>query len=67
MINLFREKIVAIKKRMSDLSTDFQTNMSEDKTFLEFTREELAGVPEDLLNTFEKVRFRIQLRAFKLT
>ena len=67
MINLFREKIVTIKKRMSDLSTDFQTNMSEDKTFLEFTREELAGVPEDLLNTFEKVRFRIQLRVFKLT
>ena len=49
-----REKIKAIKKEISKLGTDFMSNLGEDTTFLEFTREELAGVPEDLVNSFEK-------------
>ena len=34
------------------------SNLNEDTTFLEFTEEELAGVPKDLVGTFEKVRTR---------
>ncbi len=50
-----REEVKAVKKKISDLCTTYVSNLNEDTTFLEFTREELAGVPEDLVESFEKV------------
>jgi len=49
-----REEIKTIKKRMSELSVNFQKNLNEDTTHLYFDPKELAGVPEDLVNSLEK-------------
>ncbi len=51
-----REEVKAIKKRISDLGTTYMSNLNEDTTYREFTKEELAGVPEDLVDSFEKVK-----------
>jgi len=45
-----REKIKALQQEMAKLSIEFQKNLREDKTALYFTKEELDGVPEDVLN-----------------
>ena len=50
-----RDAIKSIKKEISDLGTSFGSNLNEDTTFLYFTEEELKGVPEDLVKSFEKV------------
>ena len=49
-----REEIKKIKKEISDLGTTFGSNLNEDTTFLCFTEDELKGVPEDLVKSFEK-------------
>ena len=41
-----------IKKRISELGTDFNKNLNEDTTFLMVPEKELAGVPEDLVLGF---------------
>ena len=48
--------VFQVMKRMSELATEFSSNLGEDTTVLEFSRDELKGVPEDLLNSFEKVK-----------
>jgi len=50
-----RKKVKEVKKEISDLGTTYSSNLNEDQTFLEFNREELAGVPQDLVDTFQKV------------
>ncbi len=50
-----RQEIMKVKKKISELGTTYQSNLNEDNTFLEFTEEELLGVPEDLVKSFEKV------------
>ena len=50
-----REAIKKIKKEISDLGTNFGSNLNEDTTYVLFTEEELKGVPEDLIKSFEKV------------
>ena len=50
-----REQMKAVMKRITELGTNFSSNLGEDTTFLEFTKEELVGVPDDLVNSFEKV------------
>jgi len=49
-----REEIKVIKKRISELGTDFNKNLNEDTTHLFFAESELSGVPEDLVKSFEK-------------
>jgi len=49
-----REKVKTIKKRISELGTDFNKNLNEDTTHLYFPEADLSGVPEDLLKSFEK-------------
>ena len=51
-----REAVKKIKKEISDLGTNFGSNLNEDTTYVLFTEEELRGVPEDLIKSFEKVR-----------
>lgn len=49
-----RERLKTIKKRMSELGVSFQKNLNEDTTHLFFQRDELDGVPEDLIKTLER-------------
>ena len=49
-----REKVKAVKKKISELGTQFGFNLNEDTTFLWFSRAELEGVPQDLIDSFEK-------------
>ena len=49
-----RDEVKAVKTEMSELATQFGSNLNEDTTFLWFSPEELAGVPQDLVDSFEK-------------
>lgn len=44
-----RDRFKEIKKRLSQISIAFQKNLNEENGGLWFTREELEGVPEDVL------------------
>ncbi len=44
-----------IKMKISELGTKFGSNLNEENTVLEFSVDELAGVPQDLVDSFEKV------------
>ncbi|KAL8872088.1 MAG: hypothetical protein Q9174_002227, partial [Haloplaca sp. 1 TL-2023] len=48
-----RARIREIRKRMSELSIEFQRNLNEDSSGIWFTSEELDGVPEDTLRRLE--------------
>jgi thimet oligopeptidase len=48
------DEVVKLKKELAALSTAFMTRVSEDKTTLVFTKEQLAGVPESILSSLTK-------------
>lgn len=51
-----REKIKILKQQLSTLSLKFSQNLSEETGFNLYTKEELIGVPADVINQFEQVK-----------
>ena len=49
-----RDRFKDIKKRLSQLSIQFQKNLNEENGGIWFTKEDLDGVPEDLLSILTK-------------
>jgi metallopeptidase MepB len=49
-----RERFRDIKLRLSELSINFQKNLNEEQGGLWFTKEELDGVPDDLVSSLKK-------------
>jgi len=49
-----QEKVKKIKKEISDLEIEFGKNLNEENTILEFTAEELDGLPEDFITSLDK-------------
>ncbi len=50
-----RNEVKRIKMKISELGTKFGSNLNEENTILEFAVDELTGVPQDLVDSFEKV------------
>ncbi|XP_071496842.1 thimet oligopeptidase-like [Diadema antillarum] len=49
-----QDKVKALKKRASDISIDFNKNVNDENTILEFSEAELGGLPEDFIKRLEK-------------
>lgn len=49
-----RDRFKEIKKRLSQISIEFQKNLNEENGGLWFTKEELDGVPSDVVDGLEK-------------
>ncbi|XXG98290.1 trans-aconitate methyltransferase 1 [Hypoxylon texense] len=49
-----RDRFKEIKKRLSQISIQFQKNLNEENEGLWFTKEELDGVPSDVVDGLEK-------------
>ncbi|KAI1134418.1 Metalloprotease [Hypoxylon sp. FL0543] len=49
-----RDRFKEIKKRLSQISIEFQKNLNEENGGLWFTKEELDGVPSDVIDGLEK-------------
>lgn len=49
-----RDRFKEIKKRLSQIQIAFQKNLNEENNGIWFTKDELDGVPQDVLDTLEK-------------
>ncbi len=49
-----REKLVAIRQRITELETKFSTHLTEDKSSIELTKAELAGMTDEFLARLKK-------------
>lgn len=49
-----REEVKKLKIELSNLTTQFSKNMNEEKSFIAFTLEQLQGVPELIVEQYEK-------------
>ncbi|KAG5501920.1 hypothetical protein JKF63_04190 [Porcisia hertigi] len=47
-------RVVQLQKELASLCTDFQHNISEDKTEMHFTADALKGVPESVLSALQR-------------
>ncbi|GAA5841054.1 hypothetical protein JCM11251_006796, partial [Rhodosporidiobolus azoricus] len=56
-----RKEYLDLKKRIMQLEIDFQKNCNEEKGFLLFTREELEGVPDEVVKGFEEVDGKLKV------
>ena len=50
-----QEKVKQLKMKESELSIKFSSNLNEDDTKLYFKKEDLNGLPEDLVKEFPVV------------
>lgn len=50
-----REEVMELKKRLSQLSVDYQSNLNEESTVLYFSRKELEGMPENFFDGLKQV------------
>ncbi|KAK7194430.1 thimet oligopeptidase [Novymonas esmeraldas] len=48
------QKVVQLQKELASLCTEFQQNISEDKTEVHFAAEALAGVPESTVSALQR-------------
>ena len=49
-----RDRFKEIKKRLSQIQIEFQKNLNEENGGIWFTKKELEGVPDDVVEGFEK-------------
>ncbi|GAA6026223.1 hypothetical protein JCM10207_004276, partial [Rhodosporidiobolus poonsookiae] len=56
-----RKEYLEIKKKIMALEIDFQRHCNEEKGFQLFTREELEGVPEDVIKGFPEVDGKLKV------
>jgi thimet oligopeptidase len=49
-----REQVIALKQRIADLGTSFDTNLNEAQDSLLLTKEELAGMPQSYIDRLDK-------------
>jgi thimet oligopeptidase len=49
-----REQVIALKQRIADLGTRFDTNLNEAQDSLLLTKEELSGMPETFISRLDK-------------
>ncbi|XP_077980904.1 thimet oligopeptidase-like isoform X2 [Glandiceps talaboti] len=49
-----QDQIKTLKKRESDISIDFNKNLNEENTVLDFVDEDLAGLPEDFIKRLDR-------------
>ncbi|MEO5970116.1 MAG: M3 family metallopeptidase [Bdellovibrionia bacterium] len=50
------KQVRELKQALAVLESQFSTNLNQDQTVAEFTREELAGVPEDYINSLHPAK-----------
>ena len=50
-----RDELKAVQQELSALSIEFEANIRNDETMVPLTREELAGVPEDVLSNLKEI------------
>lgn len=50
-----RNEIKSIKEQLSQLAIKYSSNLSEDESFIPFKLEELDGVPQDVIDSFQTI------------
>ncbi|CAI5757903.1 unnamed protein product [Candida verbasci] len=50
-----REKVKKLQVELNNLQVQFSKNLNEDKGYVAFTIEELDGVPQDVIDSYEKL------------
>lgn len=58
-----REEVEALKKRIVELETEYRKALAEDNTTVSFTKEQLAGLPDDFVARLPKdgERYKVSL------
>ncbi|XP_799208.2 neurolysin, mitochondrial [Strongylocentrotus purpuratus] len=49
-----QDQVKALKKRASDIGIDYNKNVNDENTILEFAEAELGGLPDDIIKRLEK-------------
>jgi thimet oligopeptidase len=59
-----KAKLQKMQERMSELGSIFENNINQDNGFIDMTAEQVQGLPQDVLDSLEKVdgKFRVTLK-----